>query len=106
VFLDHLPVVDGSIRGWLATIEALEVVAAERVVPGHGPAAAPWPESLEPERRYLEAVAAGVRELIAAGESIGDAPARVAQAERKHWQLFDEFHARNVTAAFAELEWE
>jgi quinoprotein relay system zinc metallohydrolase 2 len=51
VFLDHLPVVDGSIRGWLATIQTLETVAAERVVPGHGPAAAPWPEALAAERR-------------------------------------------------------
>ena len=106
VFLDHLPVIDGSIRGWLATIEALETVDAERVVPGHGPAAAPLPEALAPERRYLEAVAADVRERIMAGESIAQAPAGVAQEERRHWRLFDEFHARNVTAAFAELEWE
>jgi quinoprotein relay system zinc metallohydrolase 2 len=106
VFLDHVPALDGSIRGWLAAIDQLATIDAERVVPGHGPASAPWPEALEPERRYLQAVADGVRAEIAAGASIADAPAKVALDERGRWRLFDEFHARNVTAAFAELEWE
>jgi hypothetical protein len=30
----------------------------------------------------------------------------VGYSERAHWRLFDEFHKRNVTTAFAELEWE
>jgi quinoprotein relay system zinc metallohydrolase 2 len=106
VFLDHIPALDGSIRGWLEAIQSLAEIPAKHVVPGHGPAVAPWPEALEPERRYLEAVTAGVREMIDAGESIAGAPEKVAREERERWRLFDEFHARNVTAAFAELEWE
>jgi quinoprotein relay system zinc metallohydrolase 2 len=106
VFVDHVPALDGSIRGWLAALEELGAIDAERVVPGHGPPSAPWPEALAAERRYLEAVAAGVRAEIAAGACISEAPARVAQEERGNWALFDEFHARNVIAAFAELEWE
>lgn len=106
VFLEHVPALDGSIRGWLAAIDALAAVPAERVVPGHGPAAAPWPEALAPQRRYLSTLAAEVDALIEAGATIAEAPARVAREEREKWQLFDEFHARNVIAAFAELEWE
>lgn len=106
VFLEHIPALDGSILGWLTTIDALAAIPAARVVPGHGPASAPWPGALAAQRRYLRAVASGARELIAAGESIAEAPAKVAQEERRNWRLFDEFHARNVTAAFAELEWE
>jgi hypothetical protein len=30
----------------------------------------------------------------------------VGSGERDKWQLFDLFHRRNVTTAFAELEWE
>jgi quinoprotein relay system zinc metallohydrolase 2 len=105
-FLDHVPALDGSIRGWLADLDDLARIPALRVVPGHGPASAPWPEALEPERRYLSAVASQVRALIAAGATIAEAPAEVALDERGRWRLFDEFHARNVTAAFAELEWE
>ena len=37
VFLDHVPVMDGSIRGWLGIIDNLGRTARERVVPGHGP---------------------------------------------------------------------
>jgi quinoprotein relay system zinc metallohydrolase 2 len=106
VFLEHLPALDGSIAGWLAAMEELAALPATRVVPGHGPASAPWPAALAPQRRYLETVAAEVRRLIAAGAAIAEAPAQVAQDQRSKWKLFDEFHARNVTAAFAELEWE
>ena len=106
VFLKHVPALDGSVLGWLEAVDALGAIPAERVVPGHGPASVSWPEALEPQRRYLNAVAAGVRGLIEAGERIADAAGNVAQEERPHWKLFDEFHARNVTAAFAELEWE
>lgn len=106
VFLDHIPALDGSIVGWLDAIDRLATIDAARVVPGHGPVSAAWPDALAPERRYLQAVADGVRAAIAAGTDIASAPAEVAQEERGRWQLFDDFHARNVTAAYAELEWE
>jgi quinoprotein relay system zinc metallohydrolase 2 len=106
VFLDHIPALDGSIRGWLSALDALAAIPAERAVPGHGPASAPWPDALAPGRRYLATVAAEVEALIEAGGTISEAPPKVARDERGKWQLFDEFHARNVIAAFAELEWE
>jgi hypothetical protein len=31
---------------------------------------------------------------------------RAAQDEKDRWRLFEEYNARNATAAFAELEWE
>ena len=34
------------------------------------------------------------------------AMAEVGQSARGDWQLFDEFHKRNIATAFAELEWE
>ena len=40
VFLRHLPVLDGSLKGWLAAIDELAAIPARRVVPGHGPVAA------------------------------------------------------------------
>lgn len=104
VFLDHLPALDGDLRGWLRVMDALSEIEAERVVPGHGPAVAPWPEALEPQRRYLEALAASVRAQIASGATLREAVDAASSPEG--WSLADAFHRRNVTAAFAELEWE
>lgn len=106
LFSGHLPTIDGSIVGWLKLIEVLKAEKAARVVPGHGPAHMPWPEAIEPEKRYLSVVARDVRQAIKDGKTIEQAIATAGQSERGRWELFDEHHVRNVTAAFAELEWE
>jgi len=66
----------------------------------------PWPAAAEPERRYLAAVADDTRAAIRSGVGIADAYKTVANSEREHWLLFDEYHPRNVTASYKELEWE
>lgn len=106
VFLEHLPVLDGSLLGWLAAMEALAALPAERVVPGHGPPAAPWPEALADQRRYLQRLAEDLRALIARGVPLAAAIEQAAPDERLRWTLFEEYHLRNATAAYAELEWE
>ncbi|HXO67819.1 MAG TPA: quinoprotein relay system zinc metallohydrolase 2 [Bradyrhizobium sp.] len=105
VFLTHIPVLDGSIRGWLAVIGELGTIPAQRVVPGHG-VVSEWPAALAGERRYLERLAADVRGLIAGGKPITVAADNAAAAERSRWALFDDYNARNATAAFSEIEWE
>ena len=106
VFVDRLPVVDGSLKGWLEVLGALRDVPATRVVPGHGPASVPWPDALDAQERYLRALLHGVRREIAAGGRIKTAIGRVAPEERDRWAGFDRDHPRNVTASFTELEWE
>jgi quinoprotein relay system zinc metallohydrolase 2 len=105
VFLTHIPVLDGSIRGWLAVIGELGAFRAKRVVPGHG-AVSEWPAALADERRYLERLAADVRGLVAGGKRITVAADNAAASERSRWALFDDYNARNATAAFSEIEWE
>jgi quinoprotein relay system zinc metallohydrolase 2 len=105
VFLRHIPVIDGSIRGWLAALDELARIRARRVVPGHGPVA-PWPDALADERRYLERLAQDTRSLIAQGVPLAAAVQTAGQAERLQWRLFEEYNARNATAAYSELEWE
>jgi quinoprotein relay system zinc metallohydrolase 2 len=106
LFLQHVPVVDGSLLGFLDVADKLAAVKAERVVPGHGPMVAPWPKALDDERAYLTRLTAGLRAAIRKGESVKDAAQNVGAEERGKWSLFDDYHARNVTAGFAELEWE
>jgi quinoprotein relay system zinc metallohydrolase 2 len=106
LFVERIPVLDGSIVGWLRELDALADVAAARAVPGHGPAAVDWPAALAPQRRYLREVVEGTRLAIRQGIEIGDAWRHVAMNEQRDWLLFEAYHARNVTAAFKELEWE
>jgi quinoprotein relay system zinc metallohydrolase 2 len=105
VFLTHTPVLDGSIRGWLSAIGELGRLPAQRVIPGHGPVS-DWPAALTDQRRYLEALSSDVRALIARGEPITAAANSAAASERSRWQLFNDYNARNATAAFSEIEWE
>jgi quinoprotein relay system zinc metallohydrolase 2 len=104
VFLAHTPVLDGSIRGWLGVLGELGALPAQRVVPGHGPVSG-WPGALADERRYLETLASDVRGLVKSGKPIA-AASTAAGSERSRWELFDDFNARNATAAFSEIEWE
>jgi quinoprotein relay system zinc metallohydrolase 2 len=105
VFLEHVPVLDGSIRGWLAVLDRLAGIGAQRVVPGHGPVA-DWPRALADERRYLEKLATDVRGLIKRGSSLRAAADSAGSSEKSRWELFEDYNARNATAAFSELEWE
>jgi quinoprotein relay system zinc metallohydrolase 2 len=105
VFLEHVPVLDGSIRGWLAVLDRLAGIGAQRVVPGHGPVT-DWPRALADERRYLTKLAADVRALIKRGVPLRVAADSAGSSEKSKWELFEDYNARNATAAFSELEWE
>ena len=105
VFVTHMPVLDGSLRGWLDAIAELGRLPAQRVIPGHG-AVSDWPAALADQRRYLQTLSADVRALIAKGAPISAAAASAAASERSKWELFDDYNARNATAAFSQIEWE
>jgi quinoprotein relay system zinc metallohydrolase 2 len=105
VFLVHVPVLDGSLRGFLSALDRLAALPAQRVVPGHGPVS-PWPAALVDERRYFEALASDVRAAVARGDPIAAAAATAAASEKSRWSLFDDYNARNATAAFSQIEWE
>ena len=97
---------DGSVPGWLKVIAELKKIPAKLVIPGHGPATAPWPSAIEPEERYLAKVADGVRKALKDKQTIQEAIENVGWDEKDKWQQFENFHRRTVTATYAELEWE
>jgi len=94
LFMDRVPALDGSIVGWLAETGALRGTSA------------PWPAAAAAQERYLGGIVRDVRAIIAQGGDIEHAVATVGWSERNNWLLFDDYHGRNVTSAFKELEWE
>lgn len=106
LFAGHMPVVDGSLSGWLAALDELRGWRhVARVVPGHGAPSGNWPAALDAQQRYLERLRADTRAAIKEGLTLSQAVARIGP-DRPGWLLQDVFHKRNVTAAYAELEWE
>lgn len=106
LFVRHLPTLDGSLRGWLGVLAALGAQPVSAVVPGHGRSMMPWSEAAAGQQRYLDTLYRQIGEAIAAGRTLADTARHVGQDERALWELFDEYHARNVSAAFSELEWQ
>ncbi len=106
LFLQHVPVVDGSLLGFLDVADKLAAIKATQVVAGHGPMPAPWPKALDDQRAYLTRLTADLRAAIKKGESVAAAAKTAGTEERGKWRLFDDYNARNATAGFAELEWE
>jgi quinoprotein relay system zinc metallohydrolase 2 len=106
LFIEHLPVIDGSLKGWLAVLKTLESHPYKTVIPGHGPIVKDWPKSMQPEKDYLEMLLTEIRAMIKQGKYLEEAVETVGYSAKGQWQLFDQFHRKNVTTAFAELEWE
>lgn len=106
LFIDHLPVIDGQLRGWLKVIGELKHLDVKLAVPGHGRASADLRLALGPEETYLATVLGETRAAIKAGVPIQRALEQLGNTGTAGWQLVDAFHRRNLTAAYAELEWE
>jgi len=106
LFRERVPVVDGSLKGWLEAMATLRRVEARRVIPGHGAPTADWPAALDRQERYLRLLRDEIRAVIRDGGTMEQAVASVAAAERDAWLLFDDYNPRNVVTAFTELEWE
>lgn len=105
VFVDHVPTLDGSLRGWQRVLAELADLDAQRIVPGHGPVV-DFPDGLDATARYLDVLAQDARAELDAGASLTEAAPRIGQEEASRWRLFEEFNIRNATSAYVELEWE
>lgn len=107
LFVDRIPVMDGSINGWLPIMQRLSEMDLNYVIPGHGAASqVEWQQGFVDQIRYFSSIREGIREIIADFGTIDDATQQVGLEEKKNWELFDEYHRRNITASFVELEWE
>jgi quinoprotein relay system zinc metallohydrolase 2 len=106
LFVQRVPSLDGSLKGWLAELAKLKNVSARRAVPGHGPTSVDWPSASRDLERYLGTLQRETRQAIAKGVDIDQAAKTVGFSERHKWTLFDDYNGHNVTRAYKELEWD
>lgn len=107
LFMQRIPAIDGSINGWIDNITQLQQLDVVTVVPGHGPAGQDqWQQGWRDQLHYLTTIREQIRAIINELGTIDEATATVGLSEQDKWELFEEYHRRNVTASFVELEWE
>ncbi len=106
LFIDRIPVLDASLKGWLKTMEKLKSLQANHVIPGHGTITMPWPQAASAQDDYLDMLLNETRSEIAKGTFMEDVVENVGKDEKTRWLLHEQNHRRNVTKAFSELEWE
>lgn len=110
LFVDHMPAVDGSIRGWLAIKDALashfEGRAPTALVPGHGPVKVDWPDAFAPQEAYLNGLSDGAKRALDTGETLLDLLDAPPPPEGGEWLLEEAFHLRNLSSAYKEFEWD
>lgn len=106
LFIDRIPIVDGSATGWIKLLNSMQDINADLVIPGHGSVVRDWPSGGSKMLAYLENLVAAVRDLLRQGKSAGQA-LKLAESENADgWLLFRDGHPRNVLKAYSELEWE
>ncbi|WP_417318557.1 quinoprotein relay system zinc metallohydrolase 2 [Emcibacter sp.] len=105
VFVEHCPVLDGSVTGWIRALTELEQIRFSTLIPGHGPVQHDK-SALAKMKTYLEKLEGAVRTAIENQMDLELASNTLLADEAGDWALFEEFHKRNVIAAYTELEWE
>ncbi len=97
---------DGGITGFLSVMKTLRGMRFAHFVPGHGRTDKPWPAAMDPQQRYFDVIRAETRVAIRRKLSLMEALDLVGLSEAENWPNFDDYHRRNVTSAYTELEWE
>lgn len=106
LFVDHTPVLDSNITGFLAVMQELRGLDVRHYVPGHGRSDALWPAAMDPQQRYFELILAETRQAIRDNVRLMDAVNQIGYSQAQDWVNFETYHRRNVTTAYTELEWE
>ena len=114
LFAEHIPVVDGSLNGWIEVTNELRQikntgskgVLIKTIVPGHGPIQVDSLIAFDKQKEYLQKMRLLVKKAIKENVSISDAVDDISNKLGSDWKLSDLFNKRNVTASYAELEWD
>ena len=113
LFVEHIPVIDGSLNGWIEVTNELiglferraNKQFVETVIPGHGPPQED-DKGLKNQLMYLMDLKKAVKGALRDNISLQEAMKTIDLKSAKIWRNGDDYSRRNISAAYAELEWE
>lgn len=105
LFSSHIPVVDGSVLGWLEVSRQLHERASGVVVPGHGQVKGDR-DDFTRQTDYLSELRDTIRGAVAKGQSLMDVTTQAMQDNPWGWTQYEAQYKRNLTNVYTELEWE
>ena len=104
VFNDRIPSIrDGSLQGWIDTLDAIRVLDTRYIVGGHGSLVDK--SALDMTYNYLTQLQAEVSEHLENGVDIAEILNIVTMPAFKDVKLYDVMHRQNVEIAYRMLEW-
>ncbi len=106
LFVDRIPVIDGSLKGWLQIMRDINTDKLGHVIPGHGKFDIDIETALARQNEYLQTLLDETRAMINEGAFLEEVIDKVGKSQTTKWQFFEQQHKRNVSRAFVELEWE
>jgi glyoxylase-like metal-dependent hydrolase (beta-lactamase superfamily II) len=105
IFEGRIPFVgDADTRRWLQTLESLSTGGLNRLVPGHGPAAAQPAEAIARTRDYIAHLRAVMGEAVADFEDFATAYDNADWRRFERLPAFDAAHRRNAYQVFLSME--
>jgi glyoxylase-like metal-dependent hydrolase (beta-lactamase superfamily II) len=93
---------NGTLDTWIKALGRLAALPARTVIPSHGQPGVRG--DLGSLGGYLDALQRRTRQAYVAGQSLLEAPRRVAVEEYREWALYETLHSRNVHHAYLALE--
>ena len=113
LFVKHIPVIDGSLNGWIKVTQQLinsfekssNEHYVESIIPGHGPLQNDV-GGLQIQLNFLAALKRAVKEALRDNISLQTAMKTIDFESASFWDNSADYLKRNISAAYAELEWE
>ncbi len=106
LFAERIPVLEGDLKGLIATLDTLKTYVVKQVVPGHGTQTKNWIEAIDNQQRYLNVLLTDIRAGIANDIGLEETMNTAAATEKDKWLMFDVANRRNVNILYPALEWE
>ena len=105
IFVHRTPSITASILGWKKTLEEMLEMEFEYIIPGHGEIKNKE-DAINPMLNYFNNLITQIRKFHSESKDLNYALKNTLVKNKHNWLLYEEYHPRNVSRTFTELEWE